>query len=129
MSKEKQVKIDSFMERQSQYQKRKNKNLKKLTKETILKERNTETPSNNLGSKVSIAKKTPKRAMSSSSKKQRHNTSAHGGARQTITYDSFEGMKDGIANKMHCDPHGTSSALALQTINFPMGSGASSLHQ
>ena len=69
MSKEKQVKIDSFMERQSQYQKRKNKNLKKLTKETILKERNTETPSNNLGIKVSIAKKTPKRAMSSSSKK------------------------------------------------------------
>ena len=28
-------------------------------------------------------------------------------------------MKDGVANKMHCDPHSTTSHMALQTINFP----------
>ena len=100
-------------------------NLKKLTKETIMKERKTETPKNQGGSSSTVSKKFPKRNKSSGSKKNRigshHNHSAQG--RQTITYESFEGMKDGIANKMHCDPHSTSSALALQTINFPLGAG------
>ena len=40
LAQEKQKKIDSFMLRQNQYEKRKERNLKKLTKEQVWKERN-----------------------------------------------------------------------------------------
>ena len=33
-------------------------------------------------------------------------------------------MKDGVANKKHCDPHSTTTNLALQSINFPGGNNS-----
>ena len=100
--------------------------MKKLTKQQIKKEMekpssellslgangNTLTSPRNIGSNSSNRKQNHTARMSSQSKKRHNNASK-------ITFDSFEGVKDGVANRMHCDPHSTTSNLALQTINFP----------
>lgn len=97
------------MSRQDKFEKRKERNLKKLSKQVHLKETS--------GGKMSSAEYRTTQSARQGGKSTRAYSKKKSSS--AIRNDSFEGVKDGVANKVHCDPHSTSSNLALQSINFP----------